>query len=421
MSCKVGEIGGGLVERLWGIAPRIQENCSRSMKVKQQPEDFQVEELTDVTPEAEGPFALYRLRKRGWTTPEALSVLRRRWKIEPRRLSYGGLKDRHALTVQYLTIFRGPQRNLDHQGITVQYLGQTARNFVSTDIRANRFLVTVRSLTSANQETALRALDELRTGGVPNYFDDQRFGSVEAGGEFIGRLLVLGRFEDALRQALTAPYDHDRSEEKREKEFLFTHWGDWATLRARLPRGQARTVVDYLRFRPDDFRGAFVRLNPEFRMLYLSTYQSHLWNRMLGRCIEERLSLEQILRVKVKLGTLVFWQHLKDEQRRELAELGLPLPSARLHLPENDERLRVANAILAEEGLELRQMQVKGVRELFFSKGERATVCLPVALIAEEGDDELNSGRGKLTLAFELPRGSYATLIVKRITAEPAE
>jgi tRNA pseudouridine13 synthase len=391
------------------------------MKVKQQPEDFQVEELTEVVPDPDGAFALYRLRKRGWSTPEALSVLRRRWKIEPRRVSYGGLKDRHAVTVQYLTIFRGPHRNFDHQGITVHYLGQIARNFVSTDIRANRFLVTVRALTTADSQSARQALDELRSDGVPNYFDDQRFGSVEVGGEFIGRLLVLGRFEDALRQALTAPYEYDRGEQKREKDLIRNLWGDWTTLQASLQRGQNRTVVDYLKFRPDDFRGAFVRLNPELRTLYLSAYQSHLWNRMLARWIEERLSPEQILHAEVKLGTLLLWRHLKNEQRRELAELALPLPSARLHLPEDDVHLRLASAILAEEGLELRQMQVKGVRELFFSKGERAALCLPTALTAEEGDDELNPGRGKLTLSFDLPRGSYATLVVKRITAEPAE
>ncbi len=391
------------------------------MKVKQQPEDFQVEELTEVVPDPDGAFALYRLRKRSWSTPEALSVVRRRWKIEPRRLSYGGLKDRHAVTVQYLTIFRGPRRNFDHQGITVHYLGQTARHFVSTDIRANRFLLTVRSLTSTDRGSARQALDELRSDGVPNYFDDQRFGSVEVGGEFIGRFLVHGRFEDALRQALTAPYEHDRGEQKREKELLRSHWGDWATLQARLPRGQNRTVVDYLKWRPDDFRGAFLRLNPELRTLYLSAYQSHLWNRMLARWIEERLSPEQILHADVKLGTLLLWRHLTDQQRRELAELAVPLPSARLHLPEDDARLLMARAILAEEGLELRQMQVKGVRELFFSKGERAALCLPSAFAAEEDDDELNPGRGKLTLSFELPRGSYATLIVKRITAETEE
>src|SRR5579884_2918667 len=99
------------------------------MKVKQQPEDFQVEELTAVAPTGGGPFALYRLEKRGWSTPDALAAVRRRWKVEPRRLSYGGLKDRHAITVQYLTIFRGPRRSLEHHGIRVDYLGQVPRPY----------------------------------------------------------------------------------------------------------------------------------------------------------------------------------------------------------------------------------------------------------------------------------------------------
>jgi len=96
------------------------------MKLKQQPEDFHVVELTDVVPGERGPFALYRLDKRGWTTHDALASIRRRWSIEPRRISYGGLKDRHAWTVQYLTIHHGPRRGLKHHTVELQYLGQVA-------------------------------------------------------------------------------------------------------------------------------------------------------------------------------------------------------------------------------------------------------------------------------------------------------
>src|SRR5438552_2768338 len=103
------------------------------MKLKQQPEDFQVEELTDVVPGGQGPFALYRLEKRGWTTLDALAAVRRRWKLEPRRLSYGGLKDRHAHTVQYLTVFHGPKRRLTHQGVSLEYLGQVAAPYSSRE------------------------------------------------------------------------------------------------------------------------------------------------------------------------------------------------------------------------------------------------------------------------------------------------
>jgi tRNA pseudouridine13 synthase len=36
------------------------------------------------------------------------------------------------------------------------------------------------------------------------------------------------------------------------------------------------------------------------------------------------------------------------------------------------------------------------------------------------GTDELYPGRHKLTLKFDLPRGSYATMVIKRLTLSPA-
>lgn len=399
-------------------SPFTRDTLSR-MKLKQQPEDFQVEELTDVIPAGQGDFALYLLEKRGWSTPDALAAIRRRWQIEPRRLSYGGLKDRHAWTKQYLTIFRGPRRGLQHHGVRVEYLGQVPAAYASSDIRANRFRITLRAMQSEEIGSALGTLDEVRAEGVPNYFDDQRFGSVSAGGEFIARLLVLGRFEDALRLALSAPYEHDRAPAKKEKALLRSAWGDWATLKERLPRGHARSLVDYLLHHPADFRGAVARLRPELRGLYLSAYQSHLWNRLLARWLQHHCRPDQLVAGALRLGELPMHRHLDPAQLRELRELSLPLPSARTKLEPDDPRLAVVREVLAEEGLELRQLQVKGIRELFFSKGERAALCLPTELVHETGPDEHHAGQQRLTLAFDLPRGSYATLVVKRVTARP--
>jgi tRNA pseudouridine13 synthase len=57
------------------------------MKVKRLPEDFRVEELTDVRPGPAGEFALYRLTKSGLGTPEAVDAILRRWKLPRRRFS----------------------------------------------------------------------------------------------------------------------------------------------------------------------------------------------------------------------------------------------------------------------------------------------------------------------------------------------
>src|SRR5207237_9046334 len=153
------------------------------MKLKQQPDDFRVEEIPAVAPGSEGTFAFYRLEKRGWSTPDALAAVRRRWQVEPSRLSYGGLKDRHAWTTQYLTINHGPRRGLNHQQITLHYLGQLRTTYTSHDIVANRFRLLPRDLAPAEQAEIEERIRQVATEGVPNYFDDQRFGSVAGEGE----------------------------------------------------------------------------------------------------------------------------------------------------------------------------------------------------------------------------------------------
>jgi tRNA pseudouridine13 synthase len=391
------------------------------MKLKQDPDDFHVEEVTSLAAGDVGPFALYRLEKRGWSTPDALAAVRRRWRVEPRRLSYGGLKDRHAWTVQYLTIFHGPRRGLHHHDVAVRYVGQVAHPYTSEDICCNRFRLTLRALDDAAKERAPGRLDAVARDGVPNYFDDQRFGSVAGpGGEFIGRQLVRGRFEDALRLALAGPYEHDRAPQKREKQLLTAHWGDWTKCVEVLPRGHARSLADYLRVHPGDFRGAVTRLRPELRGLYLSAYQSHLWNRMLARWLHEHCRPQQLRDVRLRLGPVPFPAGLDDAQRQAFAGLRLPLPSARLKMAPDDPDAGLVAGVLAEEGLELRDLQVKGIREMFFSRGERAGLCLPVGLTGTFAADERYPGRHKLILSFELPRGSYATLVVKTLTEPDA-
>jgi tRNA pseudouridine13 synthase len=388
------------------------------MKLKQQPEDFQVEELTEVVPGGQGNHSLYRLEKRGLTTLDAIEVIRRRWKIDRRRLSFGGLKDRHAQTVQYFTILHGPQRRLTHPGLKVEFLGKASEPYTSKDVRANRFRITLRDLTAAEIASAEQALLEVRRDGVPNYFDDQRFGSVSADGEFVAHLLVQGRFEDALRLALTGPYEHDRKAQKKEKAILRDRWGDWSTCRERLPPGQARQVVEYLAAWPDDFKGAFGRLAPELRSLYMAAYQSHLWNRMLARWLQEHCRSDQLVTVSLKLGDVPMHRNLQEDQRIELAGLNLPLPSAREKLDVGDPRFALMQSVLAEEGLAPAQLRIRGSREMFFSKGHRAAICNPTGLKYEARGDEKHVGNQKLILTFELSRGSYATLVLKRIQGQ---
>jgi tRNA pseudouridine13 synthase len=387
------------------------------MKVKQEPEDFQVEELTDVVSSSEGTFAFYRLEKRGWTTPDAISAVRRRWKLDANRVSYGGLKDRHAQTVQYFTVFHGPRRGLKQQGIAVSYVGQLSEPYTSRDIRTNRFVITLRALAETECAKALAAFEEIKEQGVPNYFDNQRFGSVGESGDFVGRLLVHGEFEKALRSALAAPYAHDRAAQTREKAILKAHWGDWKACQERLPRGHARRIVDYLASHPQDFQGAIERLRPELRGLYLSVYQSYLWNQMLARWLQEHFPPDQLLSIRLRQGPVPVHKKLSPASLNELAAIRLPLPSARLTIEPADPRAALVEGVLREEGLESSQLKVRGLRKMFFSKGDRAAFFIPSDLKHDASADEKHPGRQKFTVSFTLPAGCYATLLLKRAFA----
>lgn len=387
------------------------------MKIKQEPEDFRVEEVTDATPGHAGEFAFYRLEKRGWTTPDAIQAVCRRWQIDRRRVGYGGLKDRHAATAQYFTIFRGPQRNLTHERINVTYLGQRPEPFTAADIRANRFTITIRSLSEEDLRRAEAALAEVKQTGLPNYFDDQRFGSVGEGREFVAREMVHGRFERALWLALAAPYEFDRADAKREKQLLRDRWGDWPGLKAALPKGHARSLVDYLAAHPTDFKGAVARLRPELQGLYLSAYQSFLWNRMLAVWLMRNLGKENLVSVGLKLDPVPVPVRVPEVNRTTWEGLTLPLPSARLKPAANAPWAGIVDEVLGEERLTLPELRVKGLDKPFFSKGDRAGCVRPEGLEHLGEIDDRHRGRKKLVLKFELPRGSYATMLVKRVTA----
>ena len=59
---------------------------------------------------------------------------------------------------------------------------------------------------------------------------------------------------------------------------------------------------------------------------------------------------------------------------------------------------------------------MKYPRDSCFSKGMRRVLIRPAGLTSSVTDDELHDRRSKLTLSFDLPRGSYATILVKRLT-----
>ena len=389
------------------------------MKLRRLPEDFQVEELMGVVV-GTGPFALYRLTKTSIGTPEAINAIVERWKVQRKRISYGGLKDRHAVTIQYLTIHNGPQKSLRQNAFELEYLGQINAPFTPAQIHANRFRLVLRDMQHAEVEKAQAAVSQVQETGLPNYFDDQRFGSLGVSGDWIARAWCLSNWERALWLALADPHLNDSSSEKQQKQLLRDLWGQWPECQHRLDRSVRGSIVTYLSDnvkigRVPDFRGALARISVDLRGLYLSAYQSALWNRWLTRFIEAQSDAASLATFDLLSGRCVFPLALTADTAATLNAAELQLPCARSERPEGVPG-DLLDAVLLEEKIELRELRVKYPRDSFFSKGQRRVLVRPVGLVCSVEDDDLHDRRRKLILSFDLPRGSYATILVKRLT-----
>ena len=386
------------------------------MKLKSLHEDFRVEELTSVRP-SRGPFSFYRLEKRGIGTPEAITAILRDWNLSRKAVDYGGLKDRHAVTVQYLTIHKGPNQSHEDRSYRLEYLGQLSAPYHANDISANRFSIRLRNLKNEDRVDLDRRCEMVKEHGIVNYFDDQRFGSMGYSGELIAVPWCKGDYERALFLAMAEQNSHDRGREKEQKEIMREHWGDWLLLKQKLDRSHRRSVVTYLVDHPTDFKRAVALIRQDMRSLYLSAFQSWVWNRWLSQLISDGIGADNCISYESKCGSLNIPKPGASLRSIDwLRNSDLPLPSARQHDWDHS-TLPTLDNILAGLGLERREMRLKYPRDSFFSKGFRRTWISPANFEFGWANDELHNQRLALDLSFDLPRGCYATMIVRAISS----
>ncbi len=386
------------------------------LTLKLTPEDIAVEEALRVRPGPAGPYAVYRVTKRLRTTPEVQEAMARQLGIPPGAVVFPALKDRRAVAIQHCTLHgRGPAR-IQGDGFAAEMVGCWRRHLRPTDLAGNRFLITLRSLLPGETRALQARLDEIERNGLPNYFDEQRFGSYTPGGVWIGKAILQGDAEGALRAYLAQPVPGDPPELRTFKAFARQHWGDWPTLFQRAPRSNHRSVITYLKDHPTDFRRAVNLITPRLLPLLLAAYQSFLWNRTASRLLERRLAGTGAgaARVTIAGEQLLVYRTLPGELASSLRRATLPLPSHRATYAD-PEAEAIAQDVLAGEGLTQDDLKARILQRAYLPMGTRPLLLFPSATQA----DLLPGGSDHraLRLAFFLPSGAYATLVVKALAA----
>jgi tRNA pseudouridine13 synthase len=384
--------------------------------IKKSPEDFLVEELPLYLPCGEGEHSYVSIEKRGMTTLEAIRRIARALQIPDRDIGYAGMKDAVGVTRQTISIPRvAPEAcsSLEIPGITVLAAERHRNKLRLGHLAGNRFRIRVRETGEGALERAVAVLAVLKTRGLPNYFGAQRYG-VQGNSHLIGRAMVRGEWRAAFDHVIGDPLAV-RDDRWRAAIEAYRR-GDIEESMRTFP-GHCRTERDILQRlakRPDAHEKAFYAIHPRLKKLYLSAYQSSLFDRLLeARLREERpAGFDRVttgdLAVKHDNGACFLVTDAAAEQPRaeafEISPTG-PMFGCRMMMPEGEPRA-MEESLLQAEGLDLPSFNLSGGLAM---DGERRPLRVPL------GDPRAEWDGDGLVVSFSLPRGSYATSVLREI------
>ena len=379
--------------------------------IKETPEDFLVEEVPLYLPCGEGEHTYAVIEKRGMTTLEALRRIARALGATERDLGYAGMKDAVGVTRQTVSIPRVPPEQVlgvELPGIRVLSAALHRNKLRLGHLAGNRFRIRVRGVGGDALEAAVAVLDILGRRGVPNFFGAQRYG-LHGNSHLVGCALLQHDFRTAVDRIIGDPAAV-RDDRWREAIEAYRR-GDLAES-IRLFPGHCRTERDILQRlagRPEAFEKAFHAVHPRLKKLYLSAFQSSLFDRVLG----ERLAGFD----RVMAGDLA-WKHdngacflvtdpAVEAPRAEAFQISPtgPIFGFRMSSPEGEPRL-MEEALLAGEGLTPASFNLTGGLAM---EGERRPLRVPL------GEPEAAMDGDGLVLSFTLPRGAYATTVLREV------
>ncbi|HLE06916.1 MAG TPA: tRNA pseudouridine(13) synthase TruD [Candidatus Nanoarchaeia archaeon] len=244
------------------------------MKIKSSPEDFIVKE---VLPEGfikeSGEFEVYSLVKRLANTLDCIKVIKKEWATED--IGYCGLKDKHGVTTQYLTVKKG--REFAHNNFKVRYVGKAGKHLERGGNLGNDFIIT---LQVTPEEIALIRRNESRVKlGYTNFFDVQRT-SRELPHISFTHYLLEGDYKTALLRYYINKSKLSNSRVKSAYKECFKNWDDPVKCYSML-----KGLVSELVLRPlkeagvsGDYFNAIKKIPPSELELLVAGHQALLWN-----------------------------------------------------------------------------------------------------------------------------------------------
>ncbi len=395
-------------------------------RLRGEAEDFIVEEVPAGPWKDTGQYLILRLTKRNWEQQRLVKEMAKALGISHRRISWAGTKDRNAVTSQYISIYGLEPEALERitlPDIRLEQAGRSDHAIALGELKGNQFTIRIRDCDPSGLAERVEEVTRAAGSGFPNYVGIQRFGVTRPVTHLVGEKILRGDLEGAVLTYLgvTFPAESPGIKEVRES-FLADRDVKEAIRQFPVRLTFERAMLHHLDGHPGDYHGALKALPPRLLSMFVSAFQSFLFNTLVSRRCGQGIPLGE----PAPGDRLLFTDGKEDrvtrgnlgaaslQVARKRARIGLYVPGAGAEpAPHQDED--PGRALLREIGI---------TPDNFASASKLVSAAYagmtrPIALTTEitsrlEGNDAI--------LAFFLGPGQYATTVCREfMKADPVQ
>jgi tRNA pseudouridine13 synthase len=400
------------IDKLAGIECYCTDYRGISGSIKRVNEEFRVSEVIDTSflanistvQDEHHKYPLYILEKRNIDSNHAIFEIRRKLGIT---LKVIGLKDAKAVTKQYASSEQ--TKNLIKEATTAHTLlslkGFTKVPIGKSSLSGNAFTISIHNPTVSDISSFIPEIKN-----IANFYGLQRFGSKRMVTHLVGKEIVKRNFQKAVELLLsfTTEYDTTMSIEIRNKS---RDPKKYSQIIRELPK---RMDIEYQVMSVlEKGKGPIAALRSvpiNIRRLFVQAYQAYIFNKCLSIAV---LNDENV--VKSKEGDLcfeienssVFGRIRKYNPSTDL--ISQTVPAIRLigytFQPGKGRFDKITEEIMSNEGITSREFYIKEMQELSAQGGFRQAPLWSKDF----------TFRGSLTVCFKLPKGSYATTLLREL------
>ena len=379
-------------------------------------------------------FNLVKINKEPF---KAFNLIASALNVPMSHLSYSGLKDRCSISVQKVSIKGNHMEKLNNlklRNIFINNISPSRRSIKLGSNKGNHFTVIIRNIDNDIdvEMRILKVFETLSNKGFLNYYGLQRFGTFRPNSHIIAKHILLNEHENVFNELVLNTYSSESIESQLVRNKLRKDGNmDWAYTNFPKSLNYERMMIHHLIDHEKDFKGSVQKIPSYLKKLLFSSFQSYFFNKMLTFRIKQGISPfepvngDVIIILDDDKGELTsikyiyggkYDKFLKEAIHLNRAYIVIPLVGYDTKMDEYPLMNKFFEDVLDEEKIDSTIFKSELFRQYEFKGAHRAMIIkLSDAKILEVSKDDIFQDKQKVKIEFSLPRGSYATMVLREL------